>query len=405
MPRRLQDGSEWKETPFDLVPQWTRDPSIPAIEVVCREHLSIPPEDPCTVFFHTSGLFNKLYIVEYAQRRVIMRVTLPVYPGLKTRAEWILMEFIEGTPAHTRWRTMSMEQKVAFTKQLATFQAELSGFGKPEAMLRGIGTLELREFEKGKEIQGLGKVAPGMLVSHEFFMGDRFQYDIPRGPFHSSRDWLTAELNIVMLDQKAIIDSSEDEDDKEDAEEVITVAQKLLSLIPKVFPPNLDEPETTVLYHHDLHLKNILVSEEGEITAVLDWECVSAMPLWMTTKVPRFLDEPVREEEPQRDTYADETPEQAAAAAERRHDPDYLDSEGKNSLYFIHKMEYEATQLRKVYKATLRQLWPGCPQGEETLMEVNFHHAVSQCDGIWVKMAGRWADRVLAGQSILLEDA
>lgn len=38
-------------------------------------------------------------------------------------------------------------------------------------------------------------------------------------------------------------------------------------------------------------------------------------------------------------------------------------------------------------------------------MEVNFHHAVSQCDGIWVKMAGRWADRVLAGESILLEDA
>lgn len=60
------------------------------------------------------------------------------------------------------------------------------------------------------------------------------------------------------------------------------------------------------------------------------------MPLWMTTKVPRFLDEPVREEEPQQDTYADETPEQAAAAAERPHDPDYLDSEGKNSLYFIH---------------------------------------------------------------------
>lgn len=86
-----------------------------------------------------------------------------MYPGLKTRAEvatlrwvrentmipvpealgfddsndneigyeWILMEFIEGIPAHRRWRTMTMEQKVAFTKQLATFQAELSGFGKP----------------------------------------------------------------------------------------------------------------------------------------------------------------------------------------------------------------------------------------------------------------------------------
>ncbi|KAK0658522.1 hypothetical protein QBC41DRAFT_237927, partial [Cercophora samala] len=153
-------------------------------------------------------------------------------------------------------------------------------------------------------------------------------------------------------------------------------------LLWKVFPPGLDEPETTVLYYHDLHLNNILVNEEGEITAVLDWECVSAMPLWMSTKVPKFLDEPTREEEPQRDRYADETPEEAAAAAERLHDPDYLDNEGKNSLYFIHQMEYEATQLRKVYEATLRRLWPEWPRGEDTFLEINLYHAVGQCDGI-----------------------
>jgi aminoglycoside phosphotransferase (APT) family kinase protein len=77
-----------------------------------------------------------------------MRVSLPVCPRYKTEGEvatlrwvynntqipvprvisfdrsngneigfeWILMEFIEGTSAHKRWRTMSMEQKIAFTK-------------------------------------------------------------------------------------------------------------------------------------------------------------------------------------------------------------------------------------------------------------------------------------------------
>ncbi|KAK3354074.1 hypothetical protein B0T25DRAFT_545940 [Lasiosphaeria hispida] len=105
----------------------------------------------------------------------IMRVSLPVYPHRKTRAEvatlrwvcenttipvpkvfgfhdsndnevgfeWILVELMPGTSAHGRWRTMSMEQKVAFANQIATFQAEMLRLGKPEAIFRSIGTLDL----------------------------------------------------------------------------------------------------------------------------------------------------------------------------------------------------------------------------------------------------------------------
>lgn len=392
MPRPSQDGLEWKQTLFDLVPQWTRDVSLTAIESVCRQQLNIPPKDPCTIAFHASGLFNKLYAVKCTGRPLIMRVSLPVYPRHKTRAEvatlrwvrentevpvpevfcfddsndnaigyeWILMELMEGTPAHRRWRTMSMEQKVALTKRIATFQVELSGLGKPESLFRSIGTLDLREVGQGDDVEDSEKVVPGMLVSHQFFMGDHLHYDIPRGPFRSSHDWLTAELNVIILHQMAVLEKTEDEDEKEDAEEILLAARKLLSLVPKVFPPT-DESEATGLYHHDLHLNNILVNEEGEITAVLDWECVSALPLWMSTIVPKFLDEPDREEEPRRDAYADETPEESAAAAGKREDPDYLDNEGKTELYFEHRMEYEATQLRKVYEARLRELWPEWP--------------------------------------------
>lgn len=172
-----QDGLEWKETLFDLVPPWTRDPSIAAIESVCRQQLTIPPEDPCTVVVHASGLFNKIYIVRCDRGPLIMRVSLPVYPRHKTRAEvatlrwvrentkvpvpevlrfddsnnneigfeWILMELMQGTSAYKRWRTMSVEQKVSLTKQIATFQAESSGLGKPGSLFRSIGTLGLLE--------------------------------------------------------------------------------------------------------------------------------------------------------------------------------------------------------------------------------------------------------------------
>lgn len=435
MARPSQDGLEWKETLFDLVPQWTRDPSIAAIESVCRQQLAIPPEDPCTVTFHASGLFNKLYIVKCTRGSLIMRVSLPVYPRHKTRAEvitlrwvrenttvpvpkvfsfddtndneigyeWILMELMQGTSAHKRWRTTSMEQKVALTKRIATFQVELSGLGKLGPMFKSIGTLDLRVGQK-LDVESSKKVASGLLVSHEFFMGDHLHYNIPRGPFRSSHDWLSAELNIILLHQTAVLERTEDEDEKEDAEEVLLVARKLLSLIPKVFPPILGESETTGLYHHDLHLNNILVNEEGQIAAVLDWECVSALPLWMLTKVPKFLDWPVRDEEPQRDTYADETPEESAAVARKRNDPGYLNSDGKNELYFIHRMEYEATELRKVYEARLREPWLEWPL-EESYVKIDLFQAISQCDGIWVKKTRRWADLMEKGEIVRLEDA
>ncbi|KAK4652911.1 LOW QUALITY PROTEIN: hypothetical protein QC762_0078110 [Podospora pseudocomata] len=149
---------------------------------------------------------------------------------------------------------MSLEQKVVFTKRVATFQAELtwelSGRGKPESIFRGIGTLDLRkvdQVDQGHDAEDLDKVSPGLLVSHEFFMGDHLYYDIPRGPFRSSHDWLSAVLNIIIVHQTAVLEKTDDEDEKEDAEEILPVAQRLLALVPKVFPAHPDEAETTAL--------------------------------------------------------------------------------------------------------------------------------------------------------------
>jgi len=407
-----QDGLRWKDTLFDVVPEWTRKPSVEAIEKVCRQQLSIPPDESCEVVFHASGLFNKLYNIRRANSAsLIMRVTLPVYPHHKTRAEvatlrwvrdntsipvseifafddtnnneigfeWILMELMHGTPAHTRWWDMSMEQKVAFTKQMAKFQAELCGFQKADSLFRNIGTLDI--CSTPDDVKGSKAVAPGLLVSHEFFMGDHLHYDIPRGPFRSSHDWLSTKLDIILQHQTAVLKNSEDEDEREDAEDISAVVSKLLALVPKVFAQTLEEPETTSLYHHDLHLNNILVNEHSEITGVLDWECVSAVPIWMSAKLPKYLEGPVRKEEPHKETYGD------------------LEERGEDSLYFIHRMEYDATYLRKVYKARLKELWPEWPL-EESHAEIDLFEAIEHCDGIFSKRVGRWADRVLDGDMV-----
>jgi hypothetical protein len=70
-------------------------------------------------------------------------------------------------------------------------------------------------------------------------MGDHFNYDIARGPFRSSHDWLSAYLSIIHEEQAQIlaVAGEEDEDDREEAEGCLRVATKLTKLLPKIFPP------------------------------------------------------------------------------------------------------------------------------------------------------------------------
>lgn len=98
-----------------------------------------------------------------------------------------------------------------------------------------------------------------------------------------------------------------------------------------------------------------MVDEKGVITAVIDWECVSTMPLWAATQMPEFLRGVDREQKPCREEYGDEHAEKEVSSE----DFEDLDNEGKCDLYWIHLMEYEQTQLRKVYSEHMSRLWAG----------------------------------------------
>lgn len=434
MPQDSQDGLEWEETVFNLTPRWTREASLRDIEDVCRRQLGVPVGGPCTASFYAAGAFNRLYLIVCANQSLLMRVTLPVSPRYKTRGEvatlrwvrehtdipvpkviafedsndnvigfeWILMELMPGTQAYRRWRTMSMEQKSAIAKRMAEFQAQLSCYDLPDSLFRKIGTLDMEDSHE--DIVTTTRVTPGKLISHEFFMGDRLKYDVPRGPFRSSHEWLSSEIRLIMLKQTEAFENAEDDDDREDAAEILSSAQRLLSFLPKVFPEGQDDDVVTALYHDDLNLHNILVNEQGVISAVVDWECVSAMRMWMATKTPNFLAGERRQEEPIRDIYADEAPTEAAEARNEG-ETDELDNEGKNQLYWIHLMEYETTRLRAVWEARLRQLWPDWPC-EESHMKVDFFKAVLQCSsGVFIKKVDRWVDGIERGNLIRRADA
>lgn len=130
------------------------------------------------------------------------------------------------------------------------------------------------------------------------------------------------------------------------------------------------------------------MDDEGKIGAIIDWECVSAMPQWLATQMPRFLEGPTRANEPKRQNYADE--------ALQDNEDTILDNEGKNQLYWIHLMEYEQTQLRKVYHERMCQLQPGWDAtAKESILKEDFFNAMNVIrDGFFLKRTAQWIDAV-----------
>lgn len=420
-----RDGLAWDDSGWDTVPVWTREPDIEAIDKVCRQTLGLEDEEACEVSFFAQGAFNKLYLVQMKQRELLMRVSLPVHPRQKVRGEattlrflcratdvpvpevfafddsadndigfeWILMERMPGVPAYKRWRTMTTSQKVTLVQRIAEFQAQI--FRHEFSM---IGTLEPGHDSSNSNEQ------PGEMVSIMFFTDSHFNYDISRGPFRTSYDWLAAYLDFIGMDQIKVQKNSEDEDDQKDAEYTLKISRKLGTLLPKIFPPIQNPPDRAVLWHEDLSLSNILVDEEGCITAIIDWECVSAMPRWTATKMPKFLEGPSREQEPKRHMYSDEVIRGSEAPSDN--EDIELDNEGKDELYWIHLMEYEQTQLRKLYHARMCQLQPDLDATtRENTLKYDFYHAATCCwAGFHLKKVGQWIDAIERGEFPRLMD-
>ncbi|KAI9829811.1 MAG: hypothetical protein M1826_005388 [Phylliscum demangeonii] len=281
--------------------------------------------------------------------------------------EWILMEFVHGTTLGERWMELPMTTKERLVRQLASFQAQL---------------FAQQRHQIGNVYRALSSPTPseysvGRIVSHEFFWADHIHQTVPRGPFQNSHDWLSSRLALLRLDQQRVLesgnldDSSDPEDEREYAVFCLSVVQKLLELLPRIFPP--DTAESTCLFHDDLSMYNILVDEHGVLTAVLDWECVPMLPLWRACTIPDLLHGPERHEKPSIETFSyDGTIDQ---------------------LYWEELLEFEATQLRTTFLDEMRRLCPEWVQAmERTELQRDFDKAVAYIDELWVKEIKKWLD-------------
>ena len=223
------------------------------------------------------------------------------------------MTRMPGRPLKELWHSLSFSAKTSLVGEFAAyssclFQNQLQGIGNLYRAALNDSTLSEATWPAGnpaysnhsplseKEHLHTGLPDVGRIVSMHFFWGSHILQDVHRGPFTSSSDWITSHLSLSEKDCQLTLDNlpsndleSDVEDDADDATRTLEIIGKLKTLLPSVFPPNGDNPEPSVLVHDDLSSRNILIHDNGELAAILDWECVSALPLWNACYYPTFL--------------------------------------------------------------------------------------------------------------------
>lgn len=71
----------------------------------------------------------------------------------------------------------------------------------------------------------------------------------------------------------------------------VRLLEQFLCVLPFILPPG-DSIDTPVLWHHDLHPKNIFVDERNptKISGIIDWQGVLAAPLFIQARFPSVFD-------------------------------------------------------------------------------------------------------------------
>ena len=403
-------GLGWKND----VPIWTVRPSDERIADVAHRHLHLSADEIArtTTKLEFQGSYNRLYAVECPRGSFLMRLALPVDPHFKTlsevatiavvrsrttvpvphiiasnsnnnelKFEWILMERVPGVPLVRAWDSLPWDAMVSCVKEVAGIMAQLF-----EVRYDSIGNLyhakDLPVASHASKQRGNPKnaVVVDRIVSSAFFWKTHLKSNVHRGPFASSEDWLDAKVQLMEEDLTRISKSEDaDQDEIEKAEKARRLLDRLRKNISYFF--NFYDREEFALHHSDIHQHNLILDPKtGKLQALVDWECVSVMPLWKVCQIPKFIHSKERKEKPLSEYYDTGT-----------------DGE---LLYAAHLYDYEDTRLREEFLAEMARLAPQwIEEHQKSKMKMDFERALWWSDDFTkTERVSAWLDHIEAGE-------
>lgn len=235
-------GMKWVEDRWGgFCHRWTVRPDRGVILQTIRKALNL--HQPCSIRFLAQGSFNKVYVIGSANHEVVTRVALPVEPRDKTLSEvavlewvrqntslpiprvlafcanrsdpsgfeWIAIEKVQGKTWDDVWKDLDRPIRDDIVRQIAyfyarTFRLQLSGIGNIYPY--DIGTqgpvYVPNMFDEDITLPGMNQVQ--RMVLGDFWT--KTAQKVSRGPFKTSREWMTARIDAGEVDCRARLDAA-----------------------------------------------------------------------------------------------------------------------------------------------------------------------------------------------------
>ncbi|KAJ9317115.1 hypothetical protein DTO271D3_2405 [Paecilomyces variotii] len=294
--------------------------------------------------------------------RKVIGVPVPKLLGWSARsgesnsvgAAYILMERVKGHQLSDVWETMSESQRFGLVKSLVEIERRLASIrftnygslyydGTRSKSLNVVDSVE----QSVDVPDTMSKFVIGPTTERSFWVDERGELDIDRGPWTSFEEYISA---VVRREMSLIRKLSSQRQSRHPGflgsagtspEDHIRLLQQFLAVLPHILPPA--EITRPVLLHQDLHGDNIFVHEDDptRISSIIDWQATYAAPLFLQAKFASIID-------------CDDPYPWGAVQPELPQDFDYLPESEK----VLAKAAFHRLRLKKFYELASRKFNP-----------------------------------------------
>ncbi|WVQ99122.1 hypothetical protein IAU59_006254 [Kwoniella sp. CBS 9459] len=227
----------------------------------------------------------------------------------------------------------------------------------------------------------------GRCSSFDFYASDA---STSRGPFDTTVDWIYTRLYDLQARWISQVQPNAPLEELEYQLDMLRFTKRLIGCVPALFA---DERAlgSTALLARDLHWGNVMVDEDDDLVAYIDWEFVSTVPLWAAARLPtifhdRDYDEPKKERYP------------PMVIRGRLETP----VDGVNRMYWTRMRDYEDTVLRNLFLAEMARINPGwLSHYHEGMQKREFLAMITAGEGmgLWDPYHIDWLDHFERGDS------
>ncbi|TKA58969.1 hypothetical protein B0A49_11243 [Cryomyces minteri] len=213
-------------------------------------------------------------------------------------AEYIIMEKVAGVQLFKKWDDINVPNRFELIQKLTVLESQLASLPLP-----AYGSLYLRQ-SISEEMQRID-LSSNLDPSGLYCVGpscDRLWSDIPAsepvlntGPWAALADFGVeqARREIWRIRHTEIKDARPiPRGTQQDQIYLLEATVKVMRILE--MHPQLLRSSTPILWHIDLHMGNVFVSQDDptEVTGIIDWQSTSISPMFLQVRWPVFLEPP-----------------------------------------------------------------------------------------------------------------